>query len=50
LFQDVLNAQPILMGLGLPSDNIHSPNENFEIENFFGGIRASAYYLNELVK
>lgn len=50
LFQDVLNAPPILMGLGLPSDNIHSPNENFEIENFFGGIRASAYFFDEITK
>ncbi|MFA7627156.1 MAG: dipeptidase [Candidatus Kapaibacterium sp.] len=42
-----LNAPTVLMGLGLPGDNIHSPNESFAIENFYGGIRASALFMNE---
>ncbi len=50
IFQNVLNAPPILMGLGLPTDNIHSPNENFAIDNFFGGIKASAIFLEEIQK
>lgn len=45
-FQRVLGAAPVLIGFGLPSDNIHSPNENFSLDNFFGGIKAIAnYYL-----
>lgn len=48
LFKDVLNAEVVLMGLGLPGDNIHSPNENFTLENFFGGIKASAFFMHEL--
>ncbi|MFH1049706.1 MAG: dipeptidase [bacterium] len=48
IFQNVLNAPPILMGLGLPTDNIHSPNENFAIDNFYGGIKASAIFLEEI--
>jgi len=44
-FQENLNAPAVLMGLGLDSDNIHSPNENFVLENFYGGIRASAYFI-----
>jgi acetylornithine deacetylase/succinyl-diaminopimelate desuccinylase-like protein len=49
LFGEVLKAPTVLMGLGLPSDNIHSPNENYEVANFFGGIKASAHFFNELV-
>ncbi|MEJ5287150.1 MAG: Dipeptidase [Candidatus Kapaibacterium sp.] len=45
-FQRVLGASPVLIGFGLPTDNIHSPNENFSLDNFFGGINAIAnYYL-----
>ncbi|MFA6571617.1 MAG: dipeptidase [Bacteroidota bacterium] len=50
VFKRVLNAPTILMGLGLPGDNIHSPNENFDLKNFFGGIKASVYLLDELGK
>ncbi|MFC2130644.1 dipeptidase [Bacteroidota bacterium] len=48
IFQNVLNAPPVLMGFGLPTDNIHSPNENFAVENFYGGIKASAAFLEEI--
>ncbi|MGQ9819002.1 MAG: dipeptidase [Candidatus Kapaibacteriales bacterium] len=43
-FQNVLTASPVLLGFGLPSDNIHSPNENFSIDNFIGGIKAIIAY------
>lgn len=39
LFEDVLNAKTILMGFGLDSDAIHSPNEKFGLFNFFKGIQ-----------
>lgn len=46
-FQNELNASPVLLGFGLPTDNIHSPNENFAVENFLGGIKAIVgYYIN----
>ncbi len=50
VFQRELKAPSVLMGLGLPGDNIHSPNENFAVENFFGGIKASAVFLHEFAK
>jgi acetylornithine deacetylase/succinyl-diaminopimelate desuccinylase-like protein len=37
-FEEVLGTKSILMGFGLESDAIHSPNENFPIENFTRGI------------
>jgi acetylornithine deacetylase/succinyl-diaminopimelate desuccinylase-like protein len=43
-FQRVLGASPVLLGFGLPGDNVHSPNESFSINNFFGGIKAIALY------
>ena len=49
-FTKVLKAPVVLMGLGLPDDNIHSPNESFSVENFQKGILASAYFINNYSK
>ncbi len=38
-FEQMLGIKTILMGFGLESDAIHSPNENFALEQFFNGIR-----------
>ncbi len=38
-FEEILGIKTILMGFGLESDAIHSPNENFYLVNFFNGIR-----------
>lgn len=38
LFEQELNSKTILMGFGLDSDAIHSPNEHFGIFNFLKGI------------
>lgn len=37
-FEEVLGAKSVLMGFGLSSDAIHSPNENYPLEQFFNGI------------
>lgn len=47
-FQKVLGAQSILMGFGLNSDAIHSPNEKFALKDFYRGIHTSANFLNRL--
>jgi len=49
-FVKQLKAPTVLMGLGLDSDNIHSPNEHFLIENFEKGLYSSAYFLDEFSK
>ncbi|MCB9247244.1 MAG: dipeptidase [Ignavibacteriales bacterium] len=46
-FVKLLNAPAILMGLGLDSDNIHSPNEHFSLKSFELGVLSSAYFLDE---
>ena len=38
-FEEVLGIKSVLMGFGLESDAIHSPNENYPLEQFFNGIR-----------
>ena len=37
-FEEVLGIKSILMGFGLGADAIHSPNENYPLEQFFNGI------------
>jgi acetylornithine deacetylase/succinyl-diaminopimelate desuccinylase-like protein len=38
-FADVLKVPVLLVGLGLPDDRLHSPNEKFNITNFYQGIK-----------
>ncbi|MBT8195354.1 MAG: dipeptidase [Bacteroidia bacterium] len=38
LFEEVLGLKSVLMGFGLDSDDIHSPNEHYGIFNFLKGI------------
>jgi len=38
MFESILGIKTVLMGFGLDSDAIHSPNENFGLDNFFIGI------------
>ncbi|PRD46183.1 dipeptidase [Sphingobacterium haloxyli] len=38
LFEKELNVKTVLLGFGLDSDNLHSPNEKYGIENYLKGI------------
>ncbi|MXV15568.1 dipeptidase [Hufsiella ginkgonis] len=38
LFEQELGIKTVLMGFGLDSDNLHSPNEKFDVANFYKGI------------
>ena len=40
----------MLLGLALPDDNAHSPNEKFEIESFRRGMQMAALVWQELVR
>lgn len=44
LFEDILGVKTVLMGFGLDSDDIHSPNEHYGVFNFFQGIRTIPYF------
>lgn len=51
-FEEVLGIKSILMGFGLDSDAIHSPNENYPLFNFYKGIETIPlfykYYIEEM--
>jgi acetylornithine deacetylase/succinyl-diaminopimelate desuccinylase-like protein len=49
-FKEVLGADAILLGFGLPDDNIHSPNEKFDLDNFYKGISTVAVFYEEISK
>lgn len=44
LFEEILQSKIVLMGFGLDSDAIHSPNEHFGIWNFLKGIETVPYF------
>lgn len=45
---DLMKIPVVLMGYGLDSDGLHSPNENFTIEMFQRGIETAIVYMDEL--
>jgi len=49
-FAKKLKAAPVLMGVGLNTENLHSPNEHFNLNHFQLGILSSAYFLDEFAK
>ena len=47
-FDSVLKIPQVLIGVGLPDDQIHAPNEKFTLSQFFGGIVTMASLYDEL--
>jgi acetylornithine deacetylase/succinyl-diaminopimelate desuccinylase-like protein len=47
-FKKILGADTLLLGLALPDDNAHSPNEKFDLDCFAKGQLMSAYLWHEL--
>lgn len=48
LFHELLNVPVVMMGFGLPDDNLHSPNEKYSLSQFYKGIRTVASFLQRL--
>jgi acetylornithine deacetylase/succinyl-diaminopimelate desuccinylase-like protein len=44
LFEKELGVKIVFLGFGLDSDNLHSPNEKFELANFYKGIETIPYF------
>jgi acetylornithine deacetylase/succinyl-diaminopimelate desuccinylase-like protein len=44
LFEQELGIKIVFMGFGLDSDNLHSPNEKFNLENYYKGIETIPYF------
>jgi acetylornithine deacetylase/succinyl-diaminopimelate desuccinylase-like protein len=49
-FEQVLGIKSVLMGFGLESDAIHSPNENYPLEQFYNGIRTIPLFYKYFVE
>ena len=46
-FAEQLGIPTILMGFGLPDDGLHSPNEKYNIENYYKGIMTIAHFFEQ---
>lgn len=49
-FSEVLDVPILLVGFGLSDDRLHSPNEKFNISNYYGGIRAVVRMLDRMAE
>jgi acetylornithine deacetylase/succinyl-diaminopimelate desuccinylase-like protein len=47
-FDRILGLPQVLIGVGLPDDAIHAPNEKFDLGQFYGGIETMVYLYDEL--
>ncbi|HWN95599.1 MAG TPA: M20/M25/M40 family metallo-hydrolase, partial [Methylomirabilota bacterium] len=47
-FKRILGVDTLLLGLALPDDNAHSPNEKFDLDCFASGMRMAAQLWQEL--
>ena len=47
-FDKHLKIPSVMMGFGLPDDNLHAPNEKFHIANFYRGIESIIRFLQKL--
>lgn len=50
MFEKVLEAKSVLMGFGLDSDAIHSPNEHYGLFNFYKGIKSIPLFFENYAK
>jgi hypothetical protein len=50
MVQEKLGLDLILMGFGLPGDNIHSPNEKLRLQNYFRGIEAYIHFFDHVAE
>ena len=44
LFESILGLKTVFLGFGLDSDNLHSPNEKYDIANFYKGVETIPYF------
>ncbi len=47
-FAEILGVPTVLMGVGLPGENAHAPNEWLLLENYYGGIKSATALWEEL--
>jgi acetylornithine deacetylase/succinyl-diaminopimelate desuccinylase-like protein len=50
LFYNLLGVPVVMMGFGLPDDNLHAPNEKYSLSQYFKGIRTVTRFLQKLAE
>jgi acetylornithine deacetylase/succinyl-diaminopimelate desuccinylase-like protein len=50
MFKDILGVPVVMMGFGLPDDNLHAPNEKLALDSFYRGIDTSIHFMQELAE
>ena len=50
LLNSELGIDTLMLGFGLPDDNLHAPNEKFYLPNFFRGIETYIHFLYEFAE
>jgi acetylornithine deacetylase/succinyl-diaminopimelate desuccinylase-like protein len=50
IIQEILNAESLMLGFGLPSDNIHGPNEKQYLPNYFSGVETFIRFIDTIGK
>ena len=50
VFQRVLGLDAVLLGVGLPTDRLHSPNEHFRLDQLYRGAKMAAAFLQNLAE
>ena len=49
-FTRLLKAPSLLMGIGLPDENAHAPNEKLDLDNLHHGMLSAVHLWNELAE
>jgi acetylornithine deacetylase/succinyl-diaminopimelate desuccinylase-like protein len=50
LIQDLLGVESLIMGFGLPDDNLHAPNEKQYLPNLYRGIETYIHFMHEIAE
>jgi acetylornithine deacetylase/succinyl-diaminopimelate desuccinylase-like protein len=50
LLKDLLEVDSLMLGFGLPDDNLHAPNEKLHLQNFYRGIQTYIHLMYELAE
>lgn len=48
MLQQICSVESVLVGMGLPSDNVHSPNEHMHLPTWYKGIDSFIHFFNNL--
>jgi acetylornithine deacetylase/succinyl-diaminopimelate desuccinylase-like protein len=48
MLQQICGVESVLVGTGLPSDNVHSPNEHLHLPTWYKGIDSYIHFFNNL--